>query len=171
MAPQRERPVHPITPPKPVPPPTDVPTRPTPPGNPVGIVLCVALALAACGQQADEAETDTAATGPSASHPAAAMVRAEVAEAVMILSSAREPALRHYRATGAWPSAAQLAQAVPIRSGTYTKNLRAGPGLSLAVDYKGMSQGVVRMLYEAASGTWLCRAEGLADTMLPPNCR
>ena len=153
MNPTRDKPVHPITPPKPVPSPTDVPTRPTPPGNPVSIVLAAALA------------------GPSVDHPAAVMARAEVAEAVMILSSARTPALQHYRATGSWPTDAQLDQLVPIQSGTYTQNLRTGAGLSLEVDYKGVSQGVVKRLYEDSSGTWLCQAEGLPDTMLPPSCR
>ena len=151
MSPTRDKPIHPITPPKPVPPPTDVPARPMPPGNPVSIVLVAALALAACGQQADEPAEPAAETaapaGPSANHPAALMARAEVAEAVMILSSARGPALRHYRATGSWPTDAQIDQLVPIQSGTYTQNLRAGPGFSLEVDYKGVSQGVVMMLY------------------------
>ena len=175
MNPTRDKPVHPITPPKPVPSPTDVPTRPTPPGNPVSIVLAAALALAACGQQAEEpAYPPTVAAAPAgrwAHQPPAVWAPPVVPEAVMILSSARTPALQHYRATGSWPTDAQLDQLVPIQSGTYTQNLRTGAGLSLEVDYKGVSQGVVKMLYEDSSGTWLCQAEGLPDTMLPPSCR
>lgn len=158
MTAQPEKPTHPVTPPKPVSPPTDVPKRPVPPGNPVGVaVLC--LMLAACGQQGD------------GSHPSATMVRAEVTEAVTLLNTARGPVLNHYRNTGAWPTDAELARLAPMQSGSYSSNLRVGEGTELLIDYKGIAEGLVYMTYEPSDGSWTCGVEGLADTMVPPNCR
>lgn len=159
MSEQPEKPTRPVTPPKPVPPPTEVPKRPVPRGNPVGIVLC--LALAACGQQ----------DSSDGSHPSATMVRAEVTEAVMLLNTARGPVLNHYRNTGAWPTDAELARLAPMQSGSFSSNLRVGNGTELVIDYKGFSEGLVYLAYDPSAGTWKCGVEGLADTMVPPSCR
>lgn len=163
MAAEQEKPTHPVTPPKPVSPPTDVPKRPVPPGNPVDVIAAglVCLALAACGQQ-------DAADG---SHPSATMVRAEVTEAVTLLNTARGPVLNHYRNTGVWPTDAELARLAPIRSGSFSSDLRVGNGTELVIDYKGMAEGLVYMAYDPSDESWTCGVEGLADTMVPPICR
>lgn len=160
---QPEKPTRPVTPPKPVPPPADVPKRPVPPGNPAGVVAAgiVCLALVACGQQ------DVS----GGNHPSATMVRAEVTEAVTLLTAARGPVLNHYRNTGVWPTDAELARLAPMQSGSFSRNLRVGNGTELLIDYKGIAEGLVYLAYDPDSGSWTCGVEGLEDTMVPPTCR
>lgn len=122
-------------------------------------VVLVVL-LAACSPQ-----------GEDGSHPATSIGRAEVTEAVMLMSAARTPVLQHYQMTGRWPTDRELERMVPVAGGGAASNLRVGDGTELLMDVGGYAGGTVSMRYDAGSGGWTCRAFDIPAAALPANCR
>lgn len=122
------------------------------------MTLLVAALVAGCGPD-------------GSSHPSTSIGRAEVTEAVMLMSAARTPVLQHYQTAGRWPTDSELERLVPVTRGGVASNLRVGDGTELLMDVGGYAGGTISMQYDPESGRWTCRAFDIPDAALPPTCR
>jgi type IV pilus assembly protein PilA len=107
------------------------------------------------------------------------ITRAQVAECVSLLGSARTPALEHFGMTGKWPTDAEFEAIVPVRAGGVCEDLRlddatdpeAGvpASLDLAITITGRAAGELYQSYREP-GTWTCHTE-VEDKYVPQQCR
>lgn len=113
--------------------------------------LFAAAILTACGPGGEGGE-----------HPSAYISRAEVIEAVTLLSAARTPVLQHYQMSGRWPTDSELERMAP--------GVRSGDGHELQMEVgERFARGTLAMRYD--QGRWTCIAYDIPDAALPPNCR
>lgn len=117
-------------------------------------VMVAGLVLVGCGQSGDE----------PAGHPNVTMGRAEVTEALMMLSAAKAPVQQFYRMNDRWPSDSELAGMVP--------GVRSGQGTELRMDVSGRTaKGTLVLEYDPGTSRWRCYADGIENAMLPAECR
>ena len=118
------------------------------------------------------------------------ITRAQVAECVSLLGSARTPVLEHYGMSGYWPDAGEFNDIVGVRQGGICTDLQieewpegsggpgTGPGnLQLSINVGGRANGVLHQHYNDTNGAWTCWAEdsatspGIEWKYLPAQCR
>ncbi len=114
------------------------------------------------------------------------ITRAQVAECVSLLGSARTPVLEHYGMSGYWPNATEFNEIVGVRQGGICTALEidtwpdgsggpgTGPGdLQLSITVGGRADGTLYQHYTDANGAWTCWADDadIEHKYLPAQCR